>query len=565
MRWEYFDLPQNLVDTKSELWSCNKLIATLLLNRGFLDEEEVEKFINPTFDNTYDPFDFENMSAIIDLILDKINKKEKIVVYGDYDVDGITATAFLVRILRNIGGNVDYYIPHRTDENYGLDGNAINLIKRKNGKLIITVDTGYNSIDDINYGKSLEMDIVITDHHKLVKEKDDDNVLLLNPKLSEKYKCKHLSGAGVALKLAQGIYNKLELSLEDIFKYIDIVMIGTVADVVPMIGENRIIIKEGLKRLKNTNIKGLTYLIRYLRLQDKDINTTDVSYFISPLINALGRIGDSKMGADFFLEEDEFNIYNIIEEMKKSNKIRRALEQRIYNDAIEIMNKKNEKNLKSIFLYSSKWHSGVIGVVSSRLSIKYNVPVTLVALKNNIGKASCRSVNGISIFDIFENMNHLLIRFGGHDLASGFMVKKDKLEEIEENFHKSVLEYNLVKEDKVLKVDMEFPIEKINEKLFLDLEIISPFGVGNPYPLFVDKKVSLNYVRKFGVENKHFNGIITKNNCSYNSVAFDLGHKVEDTISKNDIFDIVYYPEKVMFKGEEIIQIKIKDIKKSQE
>jgi len=564
MRWEYFDLPQSLIDTKSDLWSTNKLITTLLLNRGFLDEKEVEKFINPTFADTYDPFDFERMSEIINLILDKIYKKEKIIVYGDYDVDGITATAFLVRVLRNIGGNVDYYIPRRTDENYGLDKNAINLVKRKSGKLIITVDAGYNSIEDINYSKSLGIDIVITDHHKIVKDKDDDNVLLLNPKLSDNYKCKHLSGAGVALKLAQGIYIKLKLPLEDVFKYIDIVMIGTVADVVPMIGENRIIIKEGLKRLKNTQVKGLTYLMRYLRLQDKDINTTDVSYFISPLINALGRIGDSKMGADFFLEEDEFNIYNIIEEMKKSNKIRRSLEQKIYNDAIEEINKKKDKNHKSIFLCSDKWHSGVIGVVSSRLSIKYNVPVTLVALKNNIGKASCRSVNGISIFDIFENMNHLLIRFGGHDLASGFIVRKDKLKEIEEIFHKSVLEYDVVREEKILKIDMEFLVEKINEKLFEDLERISPFGVGNPYPLFIDKNVSLNYIRKFGIENKHFNGMITKNNCSYNSVAFDLGHKIEDTISKNDTFDIVYYPEKVMFKGEEIIQIKIKDIKKSQ-
>lgn len=563
MHWEYYNVPQSVIKSKSDLWSRNTLVTTLLLNRGFLDEKEVETFIYPTLKDTNNPFDFEQMSIIIDLILDKINKKEKIIVYGDYDVDGITSTAFLVKVLRNIGGDVDYYIPKRTDENYGLDKNAIDLIKRRKGKLIITVDAGYNTIDDITYSKSIGIDIIITDHHKIIKDKDDDNVLLLNPKLSESYKFKHLAGAGVALKLAQGIYQKLNLPSEEVFKYIDIVMIGTVADVVPMIEENRIIIEEGLKKLKNTEIKGLTYLIRYLRLQDKDINTTDVSYFISPLINALGRIGYSQMGAEFFLEEDEFNIYNIIEEMKKSNKIRRDLEQRIYNDAINEINKIKDKNFKSIFLSSDKWHSGVIGVVASRLSIKYNIPVTLVALKNNIGKASCRSVNGISIFDIFENMKHLLIRFGGHDLASGFIVKRDKLTEIKEIFHRSVVESDMEKEEKILKIDMEYPIENVNEELFRDLELISPFGVGNPYPLFLDRKIKLSNIRKFGIDNKHFNGMLEKNNCIYNTVAFDLGHGINDTVSQNECFDIIYYPEKVMYKGEEIIQIKIKDIRKS--
>ncbi|MDR3259649.1 MAG: single-stranded-DNA-specific exonuclease RecJ [Fusobacteriaceae bacterium] len=561
MKWEYNPLNLKEISEKAQKWAKSILITTLLINREFRDEKNVKEFINPEVENFRDPFEFEKMDKIIEMIFEKIRNNEKIFVYGDYDVDGITSTAFLVIVLRNLGGNVDYYIPKRTEESYGLDKKTIDYIKKQNGRLIITVDTGYNKIEDISYAKEQGVEIIITDHHKAIKDKADDEVLLLNPKLSESYKFKHLSGAGVVLKLAQGIYKKFDLPIENIYQYMDIVMIGTVADVVPMIYENRIIIKEGLKRLRNTKIKGLTYLMRYLRLNDKDITTTDVSYFISPLINSLGRIGESKMGADFFIEEDDFTICNIIEEMKKNNKIRRELERQIYEDAILKINKKKTEKIKSVFLYSRKWHPGVIGVVSSRLSIKYNVPVTLIAVNNGCGKASCRSISGISIFNIFENMKNKLIRFGGHDLASGFVVEEEKIPEIEKEF-KEVLENLETKEDNIiLKIDTEYSVENVNEDLFKELDHIAPFGLGNPNPLFWDRGVTIINIKKFGVGDRHFNGFILKNDKTYHMVAFDLGHKVDKNTIENKKVDIVYYPEKTMFKGEKIIQIRVKDIK----
>ena len=242
-------------------------------------------------------------------------------------------------------------------------------------------------------------------------------------------------------------------------------MIGTVADVVPMIDENRVIISRGLQVLGKTKVKGLVYLIRYLKFQNKNINTTDVSYFISPLINSLGRIGVSKIGADFFIEEDDFKIYNIIEEMKKTNKIRRRLEKKIYDEALEMLEKnKSSKKLSYIFLVSRNWHPGVIGVVSSRLSIKFGVPVILVAIKNGVGKASCRSSNGINIFNIFK-MEDKLVRFGGHDLAAGFIAELDKLSEIEELFSKEIDKLKTIREEEVLDIDLELPIDEINEEL----------------------------------------------------------------------------------------------------
>lgn len=561
MQWEYSSLPQSLIDTKAIQWKKDKLLTTLLLNRGFSDEKGVDEFINPKISDFRDPFKFEKMTSVVDKILEKREKKEKIFIYGDYDVDGITAAVFLVKVFSEIGIEVDYYIPNRMEEGYGLDKKAIDFMKKRGCKLVITVDTGVNSIEDVRYAESLGIDVIVTDHHKSTKDKEDDELLLLNPKLSETYEFKYLSGAGVALKVAQGVYKKLNADKEKLYQYMDIVMIGTVADVVPMVDENRIIIKEGLKVLRNTKVKGLMYLLKYLKFQNKEINTTDVSYFISPLINSLGRIGISKMGADFFLKNDEFEIYNIIEEMKKSNKKRRELEKAIYEEADHKIKKMDKKSLRCAFLYSKKWHPGVIGVVSSRLSVKYNMPIALVALRDNIGKASCRSIKGVSVFNIFHTMRDKLVRFGGHDLASGFIVKQENLKDVERIFKENIDEIKAEQEKKALKIDMELPVEQVDNRLFEAMESLAPFGLDNPHPLFIDKNLSFDHIKKFGVNDRHFNGIIKKNGRSYHMVAFDMGHKINELEAKIQKFDIVYYPEKVIYKGEEIIQIRIKDIK----
>ncbi|MCJ8342287.1 MAG: single-stranded-DNA-specific exonuclease RecJ, partial [Cetobacterium sp.] len=506
MEWEYNPLPESLIESKANQWKVSKFLSTLLLKKGFHNSENVDEFINPDLTLFRDPFDFEKMEEVVRKIINAKEKKEKIFIYGDYDVDGITAAVFLVLAFREIGIEVDYYIPNRMEESYGLDKKTIDYIHRKNGRLVITVDTGINSIEDVRYGRTLGMDVIITDHHKSVKDKEDDELLYINPKLSEKYKFKYLAGAGVALKVAQGVYKKLGENLEKLYQYLDIVMIGTVADVVPMTDENRIIIREGLKVIKNTKVKGLVYLMRYLKFQNKDINTTDISYFISPLINSLGRIGISKLGADFFMKDDEFEIYNIIEEMKKANKLRRELEKNIYDEANIMIKKRDVKNLKYIFLGSSKWHPGVIGVVSSRLSVKYGVPVILMALKDGLAKASCRSVPGVNIFNIFKKHSEYLVRFGGHDLAAGFIAKKEKLHLLERIIGEEIENSPLEVEKRKLSIDLEYSIGKIDENMIKDIGKLAPFGLDNSHPLFLDRNISIEDFKKFGVEDRHFNG-----------------------------------------------------------
>ena len=548
--------------------STEDLIKELLEKRDHESKDQIEKFINPNYSDFRNPFDFENMETIVNKIISAKENKEKIFIYGDYDVDGISGTAFLTKFFNEIGIVTDCYIPSRKETDYGVSKKNIDYFKKRQGKLIITVDTGYNTIEDVRYAKSLGIDVIVTDHHKTVKEKFDDEILYLNPKLSKTYKFQYLSGAGVAFKLAQGVCMSLGLDMEIIYKYLDIVMIGTIADVVPMIDENRLIIKKGLKIIKNTKVKGLSYLLNYLRLNKKTLTTTDVSYYISPLINSLGRVGISRMGADFFLKDDDFDLYNIIEEMKEQNKQRRVLEKQIFDDAMrKIQNLKIPfDKLSVIFLSSPKWHPGVIGVVSSRLTIKFNIPVVLVAIEGDYGKASCRSVGDISIFNLLSDVKNLLERYGGHDLAAGFVIHKENISKVKEYFINAIpkikLENNKNKKDYEKNFDFELSIEDLGEKTFEFMEKMGPFGSNNPHPLFFDRNLKLDDIKKFGVDFRHFNGIIYKNKVNYNAVGFELADKI-DTDYKNKTYNIVYYPEKIILNDEEVTQIILKSIKEN--
>ena len=548
--------------------SIDELIKELLEKRNHESKNQIEKFINPDYSDFRNPFDFENMEAIVNKIIFARKNKEKIFIYGDYDVDGISGTAFLTKFFNEIGIIVDCYIPSRKETDYGVSKKSIDYFHKRHGKLVITVDTGYNTIEDVRYAKSLGIEIIVTDHHKTVKEKFDDEILYLNPKLSKTYKFQYLSGAGVAFKLAQGICMSLGLDMEIIYKYLDIVMIGTIADVVPMMDENRLIIKKGLKIIKNTKVKGLSYLLNYLRLNKKTLTTTDVSYYISPLINSLGRVGISRMGADFFLKDDDFDLYNIIEEMKEQNKQRRALEKHIFDDAMRKI--KNLKipldKLSVIFLSSPKWHPGVIGVVSSRLAIKFNIPVVLVAIEGDYGKASCRSVGDISIFNLLSDVKNLLERYGGHDLAAGFVIHKENISKVKEylinTIPKMKLEHNKNKKDYEKNFDFELPIEDLGDKIFEFMEKMGTFGSKNPHPLFFDRDLKLGEVKRFGVDSRHFNGIIYKDNVSFNAVGFELAEKIASDYM-NKTYNIVYYPEKIILNDEEVTQIILKSIKEN--
>ncbi|RRD38995.1 single-stranded-DNA-specific exonuclease RecJ [Leptotrichia sp. OH3620_COT-345] len=560
MKWEIKNYDKDYLNFKSNEFGESELITRLLLNRGIYSKKEVEKFLNPTENDLLSPFLFERMNEVTERILKAKKNKEKVVIYGDYDVDGISATAYLVIVLRKLGMNVDYYIPNRVHEGAGVNKNLINFLNKKNTGLFITVDTSINSPEEILTLQKNNIDVIITDHHRQIEEMKECDILMVNPKISSNYPNKNLSGSGVAFKLADAVYEKAGINKKVLYDYLDIVMIGTVADVVPMTDENRFIIKKGLYNLRKTKVKGLKYILNYLKINPRNITTSDVGFYIAPIFNALGRIDNSKMVVEFFIQEDDYKIFAIIEEMKKANKIRRYLEIEIYNEIEEKIQKLN--NPKYIFMKSRKWHSGVIGVVCSRISIKYNIPVILVSIKNGYGKASCRSIEGLNIFDMLKETSDKFERFGGHDLAAGFLVSEKYLNQIETYLKKRLVTVNKSSVEKILNIDSELSIEYINKSKVLNINKLSPFGLDNQEPNFIDKGIKFVSFSKFGVSSRHFKGFIKKNDRIISVIGYNLGHKLKmKNINKK--YEIVYTPAFKSIRTDLFIELKIKDFRES--
>ncbi len=555
MKWKLKNYNSNYLISKSKEFQESKLITKLLLNRGITTPEKVEEFLNPSEKDLYSPFLFEEMREVVDRILRAKNNREKVVIYGDYDVDGISGTAYLVIILRKLGMDVDYYIPNRAHEGVGINKSLIRYLKKRNTKLFITVDITINDRNEIKLLRDNNIDVIITDHHRQIEDISDLGVLMVNPKVGN-YPNKNLSGSGVAFKLADAIYEVIGADKKILYDYIDIVMIGTVADVVPMTDENRFIIKKGLSNLKETKIKGLKYIINYLRMNPQNITASDIGFYIAPIFNALGRVDNSKMVVNFFIQEDDEKLYSIIEEMKRANRMRRYFELEIYDEIERKIQKLN--NPKYIFMKSRKWHSGVIGVVCSRISIKYNIPVILVSIKNGFGKASCRSIEGLNIFNILNDVSDKLERFGGHDLAAGFLVSEKHLNQIERYLKHRLLNANKKNVEKVLDVDSKLSIEGMNKNKLLDINRLSPFGLDNQEPNFIDNNISFISFTKFGINNRHFKGFVRKNDRIISVIGYNLGHKLKSR-NMTKKYSIVYTPVFKSVHSDLFIELKIKD------
>ncbi len=557
MKWELKKYDIKYLTKKSSEFGESKLITRLLLNRGIDTRKKVEKFLNTSENDLLDPFLFENMEKVVERIKLAKLKKEKIVIYGDYDVDGISGVAYLVIMLRKLGLNVDYYIPNRVHEGFGINRSTINFLKRRDTKLFITVDISINSREEITLLKKNGIDIIVTDHHRQTTVCDEMEILTINPKISKSYPNKYLSGAGVAFKVACAIYERLGMSKKILYDYLDIVMIGTVADVVPMVNENRFIIKKGLNNIKKTKIKGLKYIINYLKINPKNITTSDIGFLIAPIFNALGRIDNSKIVVNFFIQEDDFKLISIIEEMKRANKIRRYLENEIYNEIEEKIQRLNRP--KYIFMKSRSWHSGVVGVVCSRISIKYNIPVILVSIKNGYGKASCRSIEGINIFDMLKEISTKLERFGGHDLAAGFLVSEKYLLEVERYLRQKLVRKNREDVEKVLNVDSWLNIKSINKKKLCDINRLAPFGLDNLEPNFIDTEVEFIKISKFGIDNRHFKGFVKKNDRIISVIGYNLGHKLKTKNENKRKYRVIYTPIFKSVHSDLYIELRIKD------
>lgn len=558
-KWEFYNSDEKLVNEICEKYNLNKVIGKIIVNRHVVNDEDVRIFITPTRDDFHNPFLFKGMDIAVDRIIKAINNKEKILIYGDYDVDGITSTTVLKKYLMDRGISVDTYIPNRLHEGYGLNKKAIDTIKERNIDLIITVDCGISAIEEVDYAVRLGMDIIVTDHHE-VGEKLPNALAVIDAKRKDNtYPFRALAGVGVVFKLIQALSIKLEIKPEEYLKYLDLVCVGTISDIVPLEGENRTIAKLGLMLIKVTRNLGLRELIKSSGYKEIDSNT--ISFGVAPRINACGRMGHEEEALKLFLAEDLESATKITKELNEYNTLRQSTEKAIYEEAVQQIEKNRLDENNSIILGGKGWHHGVIGIVSSKVTDKYYKPSILLSFEDNIAKGSGRSVPGFDLYEGLAKCEDLLEKYGGHSMAVGLTLKKENLENFKERFEQIAKEKNIKELVPIIYIDDELKLKDINMDLVKSISILEPFGEANKVPLFLIRNLKIDSIRALS-EGRHLKLTLRDENFVINAIGFELGYLAEE-YRIGDRIDVVGTLEINSFNGFSSIQINMKDIRKS--
>ena len=558
-KWEFYNSDEKLVNEICEKYNLNKVIGKIIVNRHVVNDEDVRIFITPTRDDFHNPFLFKGMDIAVDRIIKAINNKEKILIYGDYDVDGITSTTVLKKYLIDRGISVDTYIPNRLHEGYGLNKKAIDTIKERNIDLIITVDCGISAIEEVDYAVRLGMDIIVTDHHE-VGEKLPNALAVIDAKRKDNtYQFRALAGVGVVFKLIQALSIKLEIKPEEYLKYLDLVCVGTISDIVPLEGENRTIAKLGLMLIKVTRNLGLRELIKSSGYKEIDSNT--ISFGVAPRINACGRMGHEEEALKLFLAEDLESATKITKELNEYNTLRQSTEKAIYEEAVQQIEKNHLDENNAIVLGGKGWHHGVIGIVSSKVTDKYYKPSILLSFEDNIAKGSGRSVPGFDLYEGLAKCEDLLEKYGGHSMAVGLTLKKENLENFKERFEQIAKEKNIKELVPIIYIDDELKLKDINMDLVKSISILEPFGEANKVPLFLIRNLKIDSIRALS-EGRHLKLTLRDENFVINAIGFELGYLAEE-YRIGDRIDVVGTLEINSFNGFSSIQINMKDIRKS--
>jgi single-stranded-DNA-specific exonuclease len=530
----------------------NKLINNLLLSRGIRESSEVHKFLKADLEGLHNPFLLKDMDRAVERIDDAIRKREKIVIYGDYDVDGITSTSILYRAFKKLGIDVSYYIPDRMSEGYGINKEAIEYIKSLATDLIITVDCGISAIEEVEYAKSLGIDIIITDHHEC-KENIPDTIVI-NPKRRDcSYPFKSLAGCGVAFKLVQALWMKYNLSgFEEL---LDIAAIGTIADIVDLRGENRIITKNGLKKIITSEKCGIRALKTISGIGD-NVSSYSVAFQIAPRINAIGRLRDAKIAVELFTTNDYDKAMQIAKYLDQENKNRQKIEEEILNEAlIKIENEVNMKEDRVIVLSSPNWHIGVVGIVASRIVERFNRPVILICEEGEKGRGSGRSIEGFNLFDNLCECKDILLKFGGHELAAGLSIEVSKISELRQRLNELAKKVDSECFLSKLNIDMEVNPEDVSLETAETLKMFEPFGCGNPAPLFYMEQLSVLMKRGIGNKEQHLKLLLEKDGYRYDGISFN-GSK--DYLDKDwDYVDVAFNMDVNEWNNNKNVQLKL--------
>ncbi|MBR0428299.1 MAG: single-stranded-DNA-specific exonuclease RecJ [Clostridia bacterium] len=558
-KWEYYKINEEKIKDIQEKYNVNSLLATILANREIQD---IKKYLEPTRHDFHNPYQMPDMEKAVERILKAIENKEKIIIFGDYDVDGITSITVLKSFFKDLGVEVDEYIPNRLNEGYGLNKEAIKIIAEQGHNLMITVDCGITGIEEIEYAKSLGIETIVTDHHE-PGEKLPNAIAVVDCKRKDnKYPFRELAGVGVAFKLCQAISQKLNLDEKQYLKYLDIVALGTISDIVPLKDENRVITKLGLMLIKQTKNCGLISLLNLAGY--RKIDSTAISFGVAPRINACGRMGHANEALDLLLCGNMREASEKARNIAKYNNDRQEYEKIIYEDAIKQIEKNHLEDENSIVLGGDDWHHGVVGIVASKITDLYYKPCLLVCYKDgeDIGKGSGRSIAGFDLHEALTECKDVLEGFGGHSMAVGLSIKRENLPKLKVKFEEYAKTADLKGIYPTINIDCNINIDNINKEIVESLSLLEPLGEGNKMPIFAFKNLKIDSIRSL-TEGKHLRLILKSNNNTYiNVIGFNLGYMVDDFVI-GDKVDVVGCLEINSFNGTDSVQINLKDIMKS--
>lgn len=562
-RWVYLDknTDENIVYAYRKLLNISPLVARVLVNRGITDAGDAKAFIERSAQSLHSPFLIKDMDKAVERINNAIAQKEKITIYGDYDVDGITSTAIMVSFLKKKGALVDAYIPDRQNEGYGVNCEAIEKIVEKGTKLIITVDTGITAGEEVEFAKKLGADIIITDHHEC-KDIVPDAVAVINPKRTDcTYPFKELAGVGVAFKLICALSEEDATKILD--EYSDIVALGTIADVVSLTGENRIIAGVGLEKLKENPNLGLSEVIKTIGTNPKWNSSAVVSYSIAPRINAAGRMSSAMTAVNLLLTKDRNEAESLAKELDRENKDRQNKESVIFQEAVELLQDEKYADKKVLILAKRGWHHGIIGVVASRICDKFQKSCILISIEDDKCKSSGRSMGGINLFEGLSGCADILENFGGHAYAAGFSIKEENIEELDvrlNEYAKSVLPTRVSRE---ILIDARVDINDITLSAVKETEVLGPYGVGNKMPSIALENVRIADIRTLS-EGKHCRILVEKGDRKIEVIAFGRS-KIAEDYQVGDIVDVAGEMNINIYNGQSRVQIILEDIRFSGE
>jgi len=558
-KWEICKINEEDINKICEENNLSQLIGSILASKKIISKDEIREFLNPTRDDFHDPFLMPDMEKAVERILIAIQNKEKIIIYGDYDVDGITSVTVLKKFLEEQGLKTGEYIPNRLNEGYGLNKEAVKNISEQGYTLIITVDCGISCIEEIEYAKELGMEVIVTDHHEPGEIIPDCLAVVDAKRKDNKYPFNQLAGVGVVFKLIQSISLKLNLEAKEYLKYLDIVCVGTISDIVPLIDENRVITKLGLKLVEKTRNIGLKTLLESTGY--KEINSTTISFGIAPRINACGRMGEEKEALELFLTNNIQEAKQISERLNQYNIERQETEKQIFKQAIQEIEKEN-KDVPCIILGKEGWHHGIIGIVASKVTDIYFKPSILICFEGEEGKGSGRSIPGFDLHDAVMNCNTYVEKFGGHSMAIGINVKKENFEKFKKEFEEYVQNSHINDIIPIIKIDKEIDLRKINNiQDIRDLKLLEPYGEANKMPLFLIKNMKIQSIRTLS-EGKHIKLKLGIDNYIADAIGFNMGNIAEQYLI-GDRVDVVGSLEINDFGDNENIQINLKDIRKT--